>query len=166
MIRGNIIVVTEGVAEVEMADCATCPQAQNLGKLEEQCGAACREVDLLANICAELVKDAALVKARLDERQIQADIRFTFIKESVELAKNEMERRLEEMNQFRAQLTTQAGTFATRAELKGEAEKLDLKLIPLVKASLTREGSSRWSDYLIMALISGAIVALAKLIHL
>jgi hypothetical protein len=125
-----------------MADCATCPHHSGL------------EADI-KKVCA-----------LLEERKELMNVRINQVEKDVVLAKQEMDRRLEEMNQFRAQLTTQAGTFATRGELKGEAEKLDLKLVPLVKASLTREGANRWSDYLIMALISGAIVALAKLIHL
>ena len=115
-----------------------------------------------SGIEAELRKLCLLI----EERKELMNVRINQVEKDVVLAKQEMDRRLEEMNQFRAQLTTQAGTFATRGELKGEAEKLDLKLVPLVRASLTREGSSRWSEYLVIALISGAIVALAKLIHL
>ena len=102
----------------------------------------------------------------MEERKELVNVQIRQVEHSVVLAKVEMDRRLESMNEFRTQLTNQANLFATRAELRSEAEKLDLKLGPLVRASLTREGSSRWSDYLIMALISGAIVALAKLIHL
>ena len=125
-----------------MTDCATCTHH--------------------SGIEAELRKLCLL----MEERKELVNVQLRQIEQGVMLAKEEMDRRLEEMNQFRAQLTSQAGTFATRVELKSEAEKLDLKLVPLVRASLTREGASRWSDYLIMALISGAIVLLAKLIHL
>jgi hypothetical protein len=125
-----------------MTDCGTCPHH--------------------SGIEAELRKLCLL----MEERKELLNVQLRQIDHSVTLAKQDMERRLEEMNQFRAQLTTQAGTFATRNELKTEAEKLDLKLVPLLKSSLTREGANQWSTYLIMALISGAIVLLAKLIHL
>jgi len=125
------------------------------------------EAEKMVDVCprhsgieAELHKICAL----LDERQIQADLRFQFISESINLAKGDMERRLEEMNRMRHQLTEQAGTFATRGELKTEAEKLDLKLAPLLRYGAIQEGSTRWTDYLIMAIISTVIVAVSRLL--
>lgn len=94
------------------------------------------------------------------------DLRFEAQDKALEQATRDMDRRLAGMDEFRRQLDAQANTFATRMELKAEADKLDLKLSPLLRMGAIREGASRWSDYLIMALISGAIVLLFKLLHL
>jgi hypothetical protein len=143
-----------------MTDCETCPHHSGI---EAELKAIVELINEKETRVGGEVKKLCLL---LEERKELTNVRINQMKEEVVLARADMERRLEGMNEFRAQLTSQATLFATRAELKTEAEKLDLKLVPLVKASLTSEGASRWSDYLIMALISGAIVALAKLIHL
>ena len=81
------------------------------------------------------------------------------------MATRDMDRRLEDMNQFRAQLTNQANTFATRIELKAEAEKLDLKLAPLLSMSTYREGSMKWTDHILTVLIAAAVMLVFKLLH-
>ena len=95
---------------------------------------------------------------KMDERKEQVNIKFDAINKEITLAKEDMERRLAEMNQFRAQLTSQAATFATRHELKIEAEKLDLKLGPLLNSVTYRAGSKHWSDHIITVLIAAAIM--------
>ncbi|MBV6343791.1 hypothetical protein, partial [Candidatus Magnetobacterium casense] len=69
------------------------------------------------------------------------DIRFDAQDKALEKATQEMDRRLEGMNEFRRQLDMQAGTFATRTELKAEADKLELRLAPLLRMGAIREGS-------------------------
>jgi hypothetical protein len=95
---------------------------------------------------------------KMDERKEQVNIKFDAINKEITLAKEDMERRLSEMNQFRAQLSAQAGTFATRHELKVEAEKLDLKLGPLLNQANFRSGSKHWSDHILTVLIATAVM--------
>ena len=143
-----------------MADCATCPKQEWIEAELKSLSALINEKE--SHVGGEVKKLCLL----LEERKDLMNVRFNQMKEEVVLARSDMERRLEGMNEFRAQLTNQATLFATRAELKTEAEKLDLKLVPLLKSSLTREGSSRVIDYLVMAIIAGAIALLFRLIHL
>ena len=106
------------------------------------------------------------IEAKVEALCKKIDIRFSAQEKALEQATRDMDRRLEGMNEFRRQLDNQAGTFATRVELRAEVDKLELKLTPLVRMGAIREGSSRWSDYLIMAGISATIVLLTKLLHL
>ena len=106
------------------------------------------------------------VEAELRAVCQKMNLLFEAQNKALEEATRNMDRRLEGMNEFRRQLDNQAGTFATRVELKAEVDKLELKLTPLVRMGAIREGSSRWSDYLIMAGISATIVLLTKLLHL
>ena len=82
----------------------------------------------------------------LDEREKSVNFRFDMMEKDVILAKGIADKQ----------------TY----ELVGALKELNALLQSLVQASFGRAGEKRWSDYLIMALISGAIVALAKLIHL
>ena len=120
-----------------MPDCPTCPNHSGME--------------------AELRKVCAL----LDERQKQADLRFTFMNESVRVAKEEMERRLEGMNEFRAQLESQAQTFIARPELRLEIEKLIGRILSLEKGTNYREGSKHWSDHIVTVLIAATVMFIA-----
>ena len=95
---------------------------------------------------------------KMDERKEQVNIKFDALNKEIVMAKEDMDRRLGEMNQFRSQLSNQAATFATRHELKTEAEKLDLKLNPLLSLVNFRAGSKHWSDHIITVLIAMAVM--------
>lgn len=90
------------------------------------------------------------------------DILFAAQDKALAAAKVEMERRLDGMNEFREQLNSQANTFATKVELRNEIDKTVLKLDPLLRLLAVQEGSRKWTDYLAMAGISGAIVLLLR----
>jgi hypothetical protein len=94
------------------------------------------------------------------------NLRFESNEKQIELAKQEMERRLEGMNEFRAQLSNQAGTFLSRTEAQLQLEKLITRIVLLEKSVNFREGSRHWSDYIRTAGIAGAIVVISKLMHL
>ena len=66
----------------------------------------------------------------------RTDLRFAAYEKALEAAKIEMDRRLEGMNEFRAQLDAQTRTFCSKDELRYEVEKIDLKIIPLVKTTI------------------------------
>ena len=92
------------------------------------------------------------------------DIRADYNDQALKVARNELERRLEGMNEFREQLNRQAGTFISKSELNAEVEKLELKISPLSCAVATNEGSRKWTDYIIMIIISACIVLLSRLL--
>ena len=117
-----------------MADCATCPHH------------------------SEILSAVKVLETKFEAQKELLNARFLANEHDKMLAKEDMERRLEDMNEFRSQLSTQAATFATRAELKTEAEKLDLKLAPLITNSSFRSGSTHWSNYILAALITAAVM--------
>ena len=102
------------------------------------------------------------VEKELDALCKRMDLRFGAYEKALVMAKDEMDRRLEGMNEFRAQLNAQTHTFATKAELCYEVEKIDLRIAPLTKIVAVHEGETRWTDYLTMAGISGLVVLLSK----
>lgn len=75
------------------------------------------------------------------------DTKLEAIKTATDLARDSMEKRLESMNEFRAQLNSQAGTFITRteynfltsqiAEIKGEINKRPTWLMTFVFLLMT-----------------------------
>ena len=93
------------------------------------------------------------------------DLRFDASDRAIASARQDMERRMGEMNEFRGQLSAQANTFISRTELRLEMEKVITRILLLEKSMNFREGSRHWSEYLLMAGISGAIVLLAKMLH-
>ena len=93
------------------------------------------------------------------------NLRFESNEKQIELAKEEMERRLESMNEFRSQLTNQANTFLSRTEAQLQIEKVITRIVLLEKGLNFREGSRHWSDYIITAIIAGVVVILSRLVH-
>lgn len=106
---------------------------------------------------AELKKLCAL----MEEKQKQSDLRFEANREAIIQARGDMERRLESMNEFRAQLSDQAKTFVARPELKLEIERLIGRLLVLEKAVNYREGSKHWSDHIVTVLIAAGVMVVA-----
>jgi hypothetical protein len=96
--------------------------------------------------------------------QEKADIRFQMIEGNIKIAKDEMDRRLEGMNEFRAQLDKQAQTFMPRSEIEllinTNAERTRSIEIEMGKIG----GSSRWSDHIVQVLIGAAMVIAVWLI--
>lgn len=117
-----------------MADCATCPHH------------------------SEILSAVKVLETKFEAQKELLNARFLANEHNKMLAKEDMERRLEDMNEFRSQLSTQANTFATRPELKAEAEKLDLKLAPLLRQASMHEGASHWSNHIITVMIAAAVM--------
>ena len=61
---------------------------------------------------------------------------------ALEIARREMERRLEGMNEFREQLNHQTATFLTRTEIGLMHEKIDNDITDLKKAKNIAEGKA------------------------
>jgi len=113
------------------------------------------------NFCDErsckLSDRIASLSEKMDEREKQVNIQIKAIERSTSLAKLEMDRRLEGMNELRAQLDRQAGTFATIDKVEDLRTYVMNKIDTLRDISSIRTGSGKWTDYLIMALISAII---------
>ena len=116
---------------------------------------------------------------KIDDLEKLINVQLHAHKEASSMAKSELERRLETMNEFRSQLTSQATTFATIKEVDIRLDKLErefnLKLdktyenlqltiksvldkLKIIETNQSKEeGSTIWRNFLITALISMAI---------
>ena len=111
---------------------------------KEDCVLPCREV-------IEARKDIAAICLKLE-------LTNKHHREALSLARHEMERRLESMNEFRDQLEKQAGTFATKTEENLKHSTLEDRVRAVERVQYVRAGSTRWSDHIITVLIGLAVV--------
>jgi hypothetical protein len=109
----------------------------------------------------------------LDERRTQTDLKIATIEKETIMAKTEMDRRLEGMNEFRAQLEKQSNTFISRAELllildkrDSKIDGIESKLTPLFTYAAKDEGSKKWTDYIITVIISAIVFVVLHFIVL
>ena len=90
---------------------------------------------------------------------------LVFNTKATDLAKIDMDRRLEGMNQFRAQLEKQAGTFLTRDRFDGEHKILSDRINDIIQWKSSQEGKqSRANIISILALIVTIIFSFAHTI--
>lgn len=118
-----------------------------------------------------LIESIKAVCTKMDEREKLVNNKFESIEKSVNVARVEMDRRLEGMNEFRMQLDKQVVTFPTRAELSSELTKLQIQIdsnaidLKTIKETRANElGARKWSDYIIMILLSAIIFSIMKFI--
>lgn len=104
------------------------------------------------------------IEAELKAICAKMDLRFEASEKEVRLAREDMERRLEGMNEFRSQLSAQAGTFISRTEMRLEIEKLINRIVLLEKSINFETGSHSWSDKLILAVISALIAGIVAFV--
>jgi hypothetical protein len=110
----------------------------------------------------ELCKSHEAVVVRMEERENASKIKFEALYSAIRMAKEEMDRRLEGMNEFRSQLTKQATEFVGKKEVDLMLEKIEVKLGHLEAMANQRAGGKQWSDHILQVLIGIAqIVALA-----
>jgi hypothetical protein len=83
-------------------------------------------------------------------------VRFDAINEAIIVAKEEMDRRLEGMNEFRTQLSMQAATFISKREVELLFDKFDERLRNIEAVSSESRGSKQWTDYIITILVTMA----------
>jgi len=100
------------------------------------------------------------IEARLNE----IDKRFGCLeknnKEALVLAKEDISRRLESMNQFRAQLSSQAATFLTRERFEVEHKFLMDKIDVLNVWKAQQEGKQSRSNLIsVVAIVISALLA-------
>ena len=90
------------------------------------------------------------------------DDRFKYLEQNLTLqlsanekavltAKGEMERRLEGMNEFRAQLNSQAGTFLERKAYESEHRLLQKEVDMLREWKAKSDGATSWSNVIAVA---------------
>lgn len=115
------------------------------------------------------------VENKIDALCKKMDIHITAINENIKLAKEEMERRLEGMNEFRAQLATQTSTFISRKEVELIIDKMQAHFDLLAGHNRDRidtldrnvgecTGAKRWSDHIITVLIAMATFIIAHFV--
>ncbi len=102
-------------------------------------------------------KSLEAICSKVDLIGQRIELQISMLEKATLVAKGEMERRLEGMNEFREQLTTQAFSFVSKKEVELKLEKLDIKIDGLVTALAERKGSSKWSEYIVTVLISGVV---------
>lgn len=93
----------------------------------------------------------------LEEKEDKATVQFKAINNAISVAKTEMDRRLEGMNEFRSQLEKQATTFASQGEVNLRLYAMDEKVRQLEHSISQFAGASKWSDHLITAMIAVAV---------
>lgn len=127
-----------------------------------------KHTELLASIPAQISEICN--KILRIEKSIEQ--RFEENKERINLAREQMERRLEGMNEFRAQLTEQTRTFVNRKELDLIVQKLETRfellgkgnrerIEQLEKEYAMRKGSQIWETVIITAMVSATIIVVA-----
>ncbi len=118
----------------------------------------------IEGICTKLAR----IEKSIDEKFFVRD-------RAIDMARSDMERRLEGMNEFRAQLQSQAQTFASVKEIELKFDKMESHFNLLANSARDRidmierlyserTGSKKWSDYIITVLISMGIFIAAKYI--
>ena len=111
--------------------------------------------------------NAICTKLELIEKHIQQQI--VMAKEQVELAKADMDRRLETMNEFRTQLSQQAATFVSKTEVGLQFEKLENHVDVLARSNrdridllekvyIEKSAGKRWTDHIVTVLIGMAVL--------
>lgn len=90
------------------------------------------------------------LEERVSALEKQFNIQINGMRQEVVLAKQNLDHRLNSMNEIRNQLNAQAATFATKADI----EKIELKVDLLKEASAKAEGSELWTRWFITAAIA------------
>jgi len=103
------------------------------------------------------------LKCKIDEREKQSNLQLEALERALLLAKKELERRLESMNEFREQLRTQANTFVSRNEYSIEHKNIVNKISYIEKIQNHGQGETTWKNNLIMAGIAIAVYLLGRL---
>jgi len=95
------------------------------------------------------------------------DLKYNDIKQSTELARNSMDKRLDGMNEFRETLKDQASRFITRTEIDSKMEVVysNIKNLEISKATLEGKASQSSLTFTIIMSVLGLIIAIISLIY-
>jgi len=99
-----------------------------------------------------LVKELKALRMLMDEREKQG-------REALKIAREDMERRLESMNEFRAQLEKQTKEFKGITECRLEMDPVRRDVKDIRRIIDTQSGARKWSDHIVTVII-GLIVLL------
>lgn len=111
----------------------------------------------------EIQLDAVCKK--IEQLEKVGNIKFEYLQQSTDIAKGEMERRLEGMNEFRAQLEKQSRDFISRDQVDLMIGKIELKIENLEGIAKERKGASKWEDHIITVLIGAAVLIIIWLMQ-
>lgn len=95
---------------------------------------------------------------KMEEKEKIANIKFEMIHDSIKVAKEEMDRRLETMNEIRRQLDAQAKTFVTKIETDLRFKDMEAKISNLITSSSESRGGKKWEEHIITVLIGAAVL--------
>lgn len=114
-----------------------------------------------------LCKEHLAVLRDIEALRREFNIAIQNQQKQIEIAKAELDRRLEGMNEFRAQLDQQTREFMSRGEIGLVVEGIrrdityNLTGIGKIEAQLAeRGGAKKWSDHIITVLIGVAVIFL------
>jgi hypothetical protein len=163
------------VAEVGMTDCDTCSRHSGLEADIKRVSMLIEERKELMNVrMNQLEANVKLAKEEMD-RRLEG---MNGLEARTTARTSEAEGRVRDQTAAaERKLAEQAAHFITRTEvdskhelmrvaIAAELKVLDGKLDTLVESNNLIAGSRKVTDWLIMALIAGAITVLSKLIHL
>jgi hypothetical protein len=107
-----------------------------------------------------------LMCLKVDALEKATAARLAELDRATRLATDTMERRLEGMNEFRAQLKDQAGTFVSRAELEAFKAIVDADMRPLRQAKARAEGKASQQAVNVSTIIAvlGLLIGLLSLV--
>lgn len=128
-------------------------------------------LEAIKSINSKIDAQDKLTCNKFESIEKQVNSRFEFIEKSIAVARVEMDRRLEGMNEFRAQLSSQTVTFPTRTEMKSEIDKVGIKvdinsaeIVNIKRDMAAQEGAKRWADYIITIIISAGVVIALRMV--
>lgn len=128
-------------------------------------------LEAIKSINSKLDAQDKLTCNKFESIEKQINSRFEFMEKSVAVARVEMDRRLEGMNEFRAQLSSQTVTFPTRTEMKSEIDKVGIKvdinsaeIVSIKRDMAAQEGAKRWADYIVTIIISAGVVIALRMV--
>jgi len=112
----------------------------------------------------------------MDEREKQSLLRNKSMQSAIDVTTIEMGRRLEEGNHIKKEMKELQSHFATRSEVLAMFEKAELRIDTvrdrvdessktLATHIASSGGEKKWTDYLIMTIISGAVVSIFFLLR-
>jgi hypothetical protein len=117
-------------------------------------------MDRFKNYCQQQ-RDAC--EKRLEDVCRWISVQFISQEKAIKVASDEMNRRLEGMNEFREQLNRQAGTFVEKNLYEAEYAALRKEIELLREWKARSEGATSWSN--IMAVIALIVSMIAGILN-
>ena len=94
---------------------------------------------------------------KIEEKENLTSVKLEAMEKALQVAYREMERRIEGMNEFRAQLSSQGSTFFTKNEHELFKTSIEFRITAIEKTLFYKEGAGKWTSHIITVLIALAI---------